>query len=108
VASRAYRGPSSDFGRDSGDFHVVLSPSYEGEAEQSAVSLKCTIPSGKGHSDIIMRISPESFAKLAQSMVDVNAAAAIKAFGAAMVQGSRARDEQALWASLTDGAAKSE
>lgn len=100
---KAYRGPRSNSRVYSGgDYSCSLRPLVPGDWQQSAVQIGFTVPASKGYSDFMVKIDPESFARLAQAMMDVCPGTAVKAFGAAMVEGCRAKSEVEFYASITD------
>ncbi len=99
---RAYRSAFTAPHEELGPYHVTLRPAEANEPPRHAMDLAFRIPAGKGYSDLYISIQPEDFARIAQAMMDVNPNEAIRAFGAAMLAGCRARDEVAYFASLAD------
>lgn len=106
---RAFRGPSTQWGgHDNGPFHVTVDPATTGDWERDKITLKFVAPHGKGHSSFVVLIDPEDFAKVAQAMMDVAPGSAVKAFGAAMVEGCRARSVMELYGPLLEDGDKPE
>jgi hypothetical protein len=87
---RAYRGGSTATTHSGEAYAAGVTPFFTSDHREEDVEFQTTIPAGgKGSTVVTICVSPEDFALVAQAMMDVDPAAAVKAFGAAMVEGCR-------------------
>ncbi|MGE8126053.1 hypothetical protein ACQKQD_03660 [Methylobacterium sp. NPDC080182] len=62
---------------------------YGPELTPASVDFSVRFTAGKGTAEAVICVQPKDFERVAQAMMDVDPAAAIKAFGAAVVGGNQ-------------------
>ncbi|KIU36533.1 hypothetical protein SR39_06220 [Methylobacterium radiotolerans] len=93
---QAYRQASSGFGDRDGSLYAFMKLGLDRNAMPASINFTVTIAAGKGWSDITVSLQPRDFERVAQAMMNVDPAAALKAFGAAMVAGNQSEPHPVL------------